>query len=136
MAITQGYLDDAGPENEAAILEELESPEKVAKIIRAGMEAADDNVGEFTERGYEDTRFAKEKETPDIIHGVPVVKDKAKAKSEENGKEEDTAGKAGYTGTGSRRAGSGPWQSSQSGSRWQNGQDNSQSSVPLAEWAG
>lgn len=89
----EDYLDDAGPENEAAILEELESPEKVAKIVRAGMEAADDNVGEFTERGYEDTRFAREKDIPDIIHGVPMVKGGKKAKKADDA--EDKAGNGG-----------------------------------------
>ena len=127
----EDYLDDAGPENEASILDELESPEKVAKVIRAGMEAADDNTGEFTERGYEDTRFAKEKETPDIIHGVPVVKGGAKDKSKEDEKKDNSTRKAGYAGAGSRRNGGGPWQSShgssQSGSRWENGQGSSQS---------
>lgn len=105
----EDYLDDAGPENEAAILEELESPEKVAKIVRSGMEAADDNVGEFTERGYEDTRFAREKDIPDIIHGVPVVKGGKKAEKADNAKDkagdgEKTQGR-GYTG--SAKAGNG-----------------------------
>lgn len=123
----EDYLDDAGPENEASILEELESPEKVSKIIRAGMEDADDNVGEFTERGYEDTRFAKEKETPDIIHGVPVVKGGAKGKSEDETDEKKAGStrKAGYTGAGSRNADGGPWQGDPGKSQWQNGSNNS-----------
>lgn len=98
----EDYLDDAGPENEAAILEELESPEKVAKIVRAGMEAADDNVGEFTERGYEDTRFAREKDIPDIIHGVPMVKGGKKTKKDDGAQDKTASGHTaqdgGYTG--------------------------------------
>ncbi len=31
------YLDDAGPENEQSILEEWESPSKLAESIRSGM---------------------------------------------------------------------------------------------------
>ena len=47
------YFDDAGPENEAQIIRELGSPARVAKTIREGMP----ENGEYTEHGYEDTRF-------------------------------------------------------------------------------
>ena len=45
------YLDDAGPENEAAILREWGSPEKLAESIRNGMDGKLEN-GEFTETGF------------------------------------------------------------------------------------
>jgi len=48
------YFYDAGAENEAQVIEELESPEQVAKTIREGMS---ENGGEYTENGYKDTRF-------------------------------------------------------------------------------
>ncbi len=48
------YFDDAGPENEAKILEELGSPERVATSIRAGTA---DGSAEYTENGYQDARF-------------------------------------------------------------------------------
>ena len=48
------YFDDAGAENEAQVIEELGSPEQVARTIKAGMTDAD---GEYTETGYTDSRF-------------------------------------------------------------------------------
>ena len=45
------YLDDAGPENEQSILEEWESPSKLAESIRSGMNGRMD-AGEFTENGF------------------------------------------------------------------------------------
>lgn len=48
------YFDDAGVENEAAVIEELVSPEQVAQKIKAGLS---DAASEFSEQGYRDTRF-------------------------------------------------------------------------------
>ena len=42
------YFDDAGAENEARVIEELESPEQVAETIREGMS---ESGGEYTENG-------------------------------------------------------------------------------------
>lgn len=53
------YFDDAGPENEARVIEELGSPEQVARTIREGMS---EGSGEYTERGYEDERFRNHQE--------------------------------------------------------------------------
>lgn len=56
------YFDDAGPENEARVVKELESPEKVARTIREGMS----ENGEYTEHGYEDDRFRQSQELSDF----------------------------------------------------------------------
>lgn len=53
------YFDDAGPENEEAVIRELGSPRKVAQTIKAGV---GENDGEFSERGYEDSRFTSGQE--------------------------------------------------------------------------
>ena len=65
----QSYFEDAGVENEARILRELESPEKVAATIKTdlGMETGPESIktdlgmetdtGVFTEHGFEDSRF-------------------------------------------------------------------------------
>lgn len=45
------YFNDAGVENEAAVIEELESPEKVAKSIRDGFLSGNADSMEYTERG-------------------------------------------------------------------------------------
>ena len=67
------YLDDAGAENEAQIIEELGSPEQVARTIKAGMSDAD---GEYTETGYADSRFQEHQNltTKDTAAGEPSGK--------------------------------------------------------------
>ena len=50
----KGYFEDAGVENEAAIMQELESPEKVAQTIRAGI-SGDAAFGVYTERGFQES---------------------------------------------------------------------------------
>lgn len=59
------YLDDAGAEQEAQVLKELGSPEKVAAIILEGLSGRNDDSSEYRETGYADTRF-EEKESPQI----------------------------------------------------------------------
>ena len=56
------YFDDAGVENEHRVIEELESPSKVAATIKADLESQtaqgrEDYYGEYSETGYRDTRF-------------------------------------------------------------------------------
>jgi len=53
------YFDDAGPENEYRVILELGSPGQVAqKILAEHWEGA----AEYSERGYEDTRFRNSQE--------------------------------------------------------------------------
>lgn len=51
------YFEEAGPEREAEVLEELGSPERIAAIVRADIRGELDSGGGFTDRGYEDERF-------------------------------------------------------------------------------
>lgn len=55
-----GYFEDAGEENEESIIQELESPQKVARIIKADMGLSEEH--QYTESGYEDTRFRQRQE--------------------------------------------------------------------------
>ena len=48
----EDYFEDAGVENESTILKELESPEKIAFMIKAGLRDSDKSIGEFTETGF------------------------------------------------------------------------------------
>ena len=48
------YFDDAGPEAEQDIIKELESPAKVAAMVKGGVSEED---GEFTERGYSNPHY-------------------------------------------------------------------------------
>lgn len=59
LAYYEGYFDDAGAENEDAVIRELGSPGRIAAEIRATL-ADDREGGEFTDRGYEDSRFQEE----------------------------------------------------------------------------
>ena len=53
------YFDDAGIENEDKVILELGSPEEVAAKIRAGYAG---EYAEYSEQGYEDTRFQNNQE--------------------------------------------------------------------------
>lgn len=52
----ESYFDDAGAENEASVIQELGSPGRIAAEVKASLQ--DDRLsGEYTDRGYEDSRF-------------------------------------------------------------------------------
>lgn len=63
------YFDDAGPENEDAVIRELGSPGKVAAIIKADLQENAGDYGEYTESGYEDTRTREPGQMPETYHG-------------------------------------------------------------------
>lgn len=63
IAYYNDYFDEAGPENESQIIQELGSPGKVAATIKAGMISAG-NKAEYTETGYQDART---KETEQVM---------------------------------------------------------------------
>ena len=58
------YFDDAGPENEAAVIQELGISGKVAAIIKEDLEQGSDEFAQYTERGYEDSRMHREEQMP------------------------------------------------------------------------
>lgn len=65
------YFDDAGEENEQEVIAELESPARLAEMIKANLgmggqrdfERSAESYGEYRETGYTDTRFER-KEPP------------------------------------------------------------------------
>ena len=63
----ENYFDDAGPENETSVLQELGSPEKVAAIIKADLKGSAEQYeyGEYTEHGYEDPRTKEPGQMPE-----------------------------------------------------------------------
>lgn len=80
------YFDDAGPENEARVIEELGgTPERAAASIRAEFQSdrpqRQPNYGEYTERGYRDTRIPHTDQMP-----RPVFTQKKKEKDTNNNK--------------------------------------------------
>lgn len=63
IAYYNGYFDEAGPENEEKIIQELGNPGKVAAMIKADM-IASGNKGEFTENGYQNEQFKENTQVP------------------------------------------------------------------------
>ena len=62
----EAYFDDAGIENEAKIIEELESPAKVAAKIKAGLSNEEEEV-EYTEKGYNDNNDEKYTDKQEVL---------------------------------------------------------------------
>lgn len=56
------YFDDAGAENEEAIMKELGTPGNVARMIRQGLAESAEDAGEYSEHGYTDPRFRDKQE--------------------------------------------------------------------------
>ncbi len=83
----ESYFDDAGQENEAAVIRELGSPGKVAAIIKADLSEGNDRYAEYTELGYEDTRAKEPGQVPDKYTAVAAP----------GGKKAKNAGTAGDT---------------------------------------
>ena len=53
----EDYFEDAGPDKEAEIIREFESPQKLAQVIKDGVKAETQETGEYRETGYHDTRY-------------------------------------------------------------------------------
>ena len=68
-----GYLDDAGSENEAAVLEELGTPEALAASIRQGLKEDGSGSGYFSESGFYEKESQRES---------PLRREAAKEKTE------------------------------------------------------
>lgn len=61
MEFYEGYFEDAGPENEEAILKELVSPARAAQRIKAGLAGTPEENVTYTETGYQDQFTEQEK---------------------------------------------------------------------------
>ena len=57
------YLEEAGPEKEEEVLAEFQSPEHIAEVIRTELQSEWRGSGEFTDRGYSDSRFEEKRTT-------------------------------------------------------------------------
>ena len=78
------YLNDAGEENEEAVIAELKSPEEVARVIKAGLQR-NEGSGGFTETGYEE--FAGRE--------VPAKRQAAGEGADDGGAQEETHTRSG-----------------------------------------
>ena len=66
LAYYNDYFDEAGAENEAQVIRELGSPEKVAATIKTDLNSSGSAEAEYTEHGYEDGREGVNINTPII----------------------------------------------------------------------
>ena len=64
IAYYNDYFDEAGIENEAQVIRELGSPEKVAATIKTDLNSSGHEEAEYTEHGYEDGREGNNINTP------------------------------------------------------------------------
>ncbi|WP_125140182.1 HAAS signaling domain-containing protein [Clostridium transplantifaecale] len=89
------YLEEAGPEQEEAVLEEFGSPERIASVIRTDLLGGMESAGEFTDNGYDDRRFR--------TSAYPAVNDGKTAGSAEqdNGGQDGEQKKNCHSGSGS-----------------------------------
>lgn len=78
LAYYRDYLEEAGEENEEAVIKEFGSPERIAAIIRSDLTGSLEAGGEFTEKGYQDERFkdpnyqmANRYEVPEVYDVMP-----------------------------------------------------------------
>lgn len=58
------YFDEAGIENEADVIQEIGSPEKVAEMIKTDLNTTGNERAEYTEQGYSDGRSGVNPNTP------------------------------------------------------------------------
>ena len=59
MQYYEDYFDEAGPENEQQVINDLGSPERVAAIIKAGLDNQFDQDIEYSEKGMDNSNLVK-----------------------------------------------------------------------------
>lgn len=116
LAYYQDYFEDAGESEEANVIATLGSPEKVAAMIKDGLNGSDDEAGEYTESGYQDDRFRENNKVPEPRGGYQ--KEEQDTQSKESGYQKN----GGYESSSYQK--SGDYQNSsnyQNSSSYQNG---------------
>lgn len=71
----EAYFDEAGSENEAQVISDLGSPERVAAIIKAGLDNQFDQDIEFSEKGMDNSNY---KEPREVVEAEVVDDDRKK----------------------------------------------------------
>lgn len=64
LAYYEDYFEEAGQDEEASVIASLGSPQKVAAIIKNGLNSEDSQAGEYTDTGYRDKRFNEYNKVP------------------------------------------------------------------------
>lgn len=81
------YLDEAGIGSTDDPTDLLGSPERVAAMVRGSLEGADQNAGEYSERGYEDPRYKEDVNIPDLFASL-VKSDQQKQADDQAGQKQ------------------------------------------------
>lgn len=71
----EAYFDEAGSENEAQVISDLGSPERVAAIIKAGLDNQFDQDIEYSEKGMDNSNY---KEPREVVEAEVVDEDRKK----------------------------------------------------------
>ncbi|MFV0392875.1 MAG: DUF1700 domain-containing protein [Coprobacillaceae bacterium] len=82
LAYYEDYFDAAGEDNEAKVLAELQSPERVAALIKAGLNANFEETIEYSESSMGDSRYDKQHEVV-----IPNVEEKETYTNEDKSSE-------------------------------------------------
>ena len=69
----EDYFDEAGSENQSQVIKDLGSPERVAAIIKAGLENQFDQDIEYSEKGMDNANY---KEVREVIEAEVIDKEK------------------------------------------------------------
>lgn len=77
----EDYFDEAGSENESQVISDLGSPERVAAIIKAGLENQFDQDIEYSEKGMDNANY---KEAREVSEAEVIDKEKRKSHFEGN----------------------------------------------------
>lgn len=77
----EDYFDEAGSENESQVIKDLGSPERVAAIIKAGLENQFDQDIEYSEKGMDNANY---KEVREVIEAEVIDKEKKENHSKGN----------------------------------------------------
>ncbi|MCR1961776.1 DUF1700 domain-containing protein [Thomasclavelia cocleata] len=77
----EDYFDEAGSENESQVIKDLGSPERVAAIIKAGLENQFDQDIEYSEKGMDNANY---KEVREVIEAEVIDKEKKENHFKEN----------------------------------------------------
>lgn len=97
LAYYEDYFDAAGEDNEAKVLAELQSPERVAALIKAGMSSNFEETIEYSESSMGDSRYNHQ-------HEVIIPNEKAKYEEAEYKERGKSSSHSGFKGDKNRNA--------------------------------
>lgn len=86
MQYYEDYFDEAGPENEQQVIIDLGSPERVAAIIKAGLDDRFDQDIEYSEKGMDNSNY---KQSSEIIDAKVISEEEVDQEDDDNYRHQD-----------------------------------------------